>query len=80
MLSTAVLHFHSRPEVGPGVDQLKIGRLADGPRLKRRSIQKPITGAAVDNDKFVRRRTKEVVGDRLCAQVGKGRWIQRLKE
>ena len=66
MLSAVVLCYHVRPEAGPGVDQLKTGLLDDGPSLKKRSIQKLITSAAVDNDKkFVHSQTEGMIGDRL---------------
>ena len=57
MLSAVVLHFHARPEAGPGIDQLKFSRLADGPSSKSDQSKKAITGAAVIN------------GRRICAQV-----------
>ena len=57
MLSAVVLHFHARPEAGPGIDQLKFRWLADGPSLKSDQSKKPIIGAVIDN------------GRRICVQV-----------
>ena len=39
VVSAVILRFHVRPEVGPGIDRLKFGRLADDLKLKRYSIQ-----------------------------------------
>ena len=53
MLSAVVLHFHARPEAGPGIDQLKFRWLADGPSLKSDQSKKPIIGAVIDNGRRI---------------------------
>ena len=53
MLSAVVLHFHARPEAGPGIDQLKFRWLADGPSLKSDQSKKPITSVVINNGRRI---------------------------